>query len=203
VTGRQQPREDEMSEPEKDAPEPSMEEILSSIRRIIAEEDDDAQARPQAGQARPAPVDRPGDDVLVLTDRIDDGPRQPVPALAAQQDPPVVRVAPAPSAEPPAPVAPPAKVAPVQQESSMPEQSALVSNTAAAISAAAFSKLARAAAPNANEPQSPISGMTVEQLLMSMLEPMLKDWFDKNLPAVVERIVEEEVKKLVRRAELQ
>ena len=85
----------------------------------------------------------------------------------------------------------------------MPEASPLVSSNAAAVSAAAFSKLARAAAPAANEGPLQISGLTVEQLLMSMLEPMLKDWFDKNLPSVVERIVEEEVKKLVRRAELQ
>jgi cell pole-organizing protein PopZ len=193
-----------MSEPNKDAQEPSMEEILSSIRRIIAEEDDDAQGRPQP-VARPTPMDKPDDDVLVLTDRIDDGPRQPAPIRPARQEPPPVQAAPAPRSELP-PTVPPAAASPPQalQESSMPEQSTLVSNTAAAVSAAAFSKLARAAAPPAaNEPISPISGMTVEQLLMSMLEPMLKDWFDKNLPVVVERIVEEEVKKLVRRAELQ
>ena len=85
----------------------------------------------------------------------------------------------------------------------MAEPSPLVSSNTAAMSAAAFNKLARAAAPAANETPLAIAGMTVEQLLMSMLEPMLKEWFDKHLPAVVERIVEEEVKKLVKRAELQ
>jgi cell pole-organizing protein PopZ len=31
---------------------------------------------------------------------------------------------------------------------------------------------------------------------------MLKDWLDQNLEGVVERVVEQEVKKLARRAEL-
>lgn len=193
-----------MSDSTKDAPEPSMEEILSSIRRIIAEEDETTPARPVgATAASPQPFGQDGgDDVLVLTDRIDNGPRpaEPLPEqqggpLAPQHapaEPSVLAVETAPEPDPPR-----------RQEPSVHEPSPLVSTSVAAASAAAFSKLARAAAPAANEPPLPISGMTVEQLLMSMLEPMLKDWFEKNLPAVVERIVEEEVKKLVRRAELQ
>jgi cell pole-organizing protein PopZ len=31
---------------------------------------------------------------------------------------------------------------------------------------------------------------------------MLREWLDRNLPAIVERMVEQEVKKLARRAEL-
>jgi len=34
------------------------------------------------------------------------------------------------------------------------------------------------------------------------LRPMLKEWLDDNLEGVVERVVEQEVKKLARRAEL-
>ena len=44
--------------------------------------------------------------------------------------------------------------------------------------------------------------LTVEKLLRDLLTPMLKDWLDQNLPAIVERVVEQEVKKLARRAEL-
>jgi cell pole-organizing protein PopZ len=153
-----------MSDAKKDVPEPSMEEILSSIRRIIAEEDDHVPNRPAEDPGR---KDLAGEDVLELTDRIDDG----------RQLAPVATIA--------------------------IEPSPLVSGSAAAASAAALSKLARVAAPAPNDVSRPISGLTVEQLLVSMLEPMLKEWFDKNLPAVVERIVEEEVEKLVRRAELQ
>ena len=48
----------------------------------------------------------------------------------------------------------------------------------------------------------PSAGITVEQLLVDLLTPMLRDWLDQNLPAIVERVVEQEVKKLARRAEL-
>ena len=47
-----------------------------------------------------------------------------------------------------------------------------------------------------------VAGITVEQLLVDLLTPMLRDWLDKNLAEVVERVVEQEVKKLARRAEL-
>lgn len=187
-----------MNDAKKDVPEPSMEEILSSIRRIIAEEDDTG-----ASRAGPERADLAGEDVLELTERIDEGrPMTPVAAAPREprptEPPPVVRQ-PAPQANPPADRPPMAAQASQERQVADP----LVSSAAAAASAAALSKLARAAVPAPGEAPRPISGMTVEQLLVGMLEPMLKDWFDKNLPAVVERIVEEEVKKLVRRAELQ
>ncbi|WP_222184764.1 DUF2497 domain-containing protein [Geminicoccus harenae] len=182
-----------MSEPKKDVPEPSMEEILSSIRRIIAEEDD-VPPRPLTEQSgRPEPA---GDDVLELTERIDEPrPRpefHPAPVRPTEAPPPAPAHRPEPS---------PAVAA--SQEPPLAEPNPLVSSAAAASSAAALSKLARAATPPPPETPRPIAGLTVEQLLVSMLEPMLKEWFDKNLPALVERIVEDEVKKLVRRAELQ
>ena len=217
-----------MSEVKKDVAEPSMEEILSSIRKIIADEEDTAQAQPatsQVSSARPATMTYASDDVLELTDRIDDegpdGPASSENAVTAPQSTPspspttwTPRPSPDPSpkrpngdaAPPNTSIQPPAVGAATSsphQESAVPEGSPLVSNDTAAMSAAAFNKLARAAAPAANETPLAISGMTVEQLLMSMLEPMLKEWFDKHLPQVVERIVEEEVKKLVKRAELQ
>src|SRR4051812_8038990 len=94
-----------MSDAKKDVPEPSMEEILSSIRRIIAEEDDPGASR-AAGGDDPRRVDQAGEDVLELTDRIDDG-RPVAPAAPAAREPrprpteppPVVK-----QAAPPAPL---------------------------------------------------------------------------------------------------
>jgi uncharacterized protein len=34
-----------------------------------------------------------------------------------------------------------------------------------------------------------------------MMRPMLRDWLEQNLPVMVERIVQREVQKIVRRAE--
>ena len=77
----------------------------------------------------------------------------------------------------------------------------LVSSSAATASTNAFARLAKAAAPDERR-ATPVAGITVEQLIVDLLTPMLRDWLDQNLPAVVERVVEQEVKKLARRAEL-
>jgi hypothetical protein len=42
-------------------------------------------------------------------------------------------------------------------------------------------------------------GRPVEDLVMELLRPMLRDWLDRNLPTIVERIVEREVRYLSRR----
>lgn len=41
------------------------------------------------------------------------------------------------------------------------------------------------------------SGVTVEDLMIEAMRPMLKKWLDANLPSVVARVVQKEVKKLV------
>ena len=45
------------------------------------------------------------------------------------------------------------------------------------------------------------SGRTLEEVVREALAPELKAWLDANLADLVERIVREEVKKMVRRAE--
>ena len=77
----------------------------------------------------------------------------------------------------------------------------LVSPSTASASAQAFARLTRAAGPE-DRRTSAAAGVTMEQLLVELLTPMLKDWLDAHLPEVVERVVEQEVKKLARRAEL-
>ncbi|NNE41347.1 MAG: DUF2497 domain-containing protein [Marinicaulis sp.] len=42
-------------------------------------------------------------------------------------------------------------------------------------------------------------GQTLEDLVMQMLKPMLKEWLDANLPGIVEDKVEEEVQRVARR----
>jgi cell pole-organizing protein PopZ len=40
--------------------------------------------------------------------------------------------------------------------------------------------------------------ITIEQMTRELLRPMLKDWLDEHLPAVVERMVEREISKISR-----
>jgi uncharacterized protein len=88
---------------------------------------------------------------------------------------------------------------PVENRDSKPD--ALISDPAASASTQAFASLAKEVAPKDDEPL-PGSGQTVEQLVAEMMRPMLKEWLDSNLPALVERVVQDEISKLRKRAEL-
>ena len=50
-------------------------------------------------------------------------------------------------------------------------------------------------------PMGPGSAKTLDEIVRDLMRPMLKDWLDKNLPDVVERVVRKEVQKLVRQAD--
>lgn len=161
-----------------------MEEILQSIRKIIAEEGDAVPAEPQAN----AEV-VPGSDVLELTQMIE----EPASTSGAagidilQQ----IDASLAPAAEPTPAFTPPPAVEPA------PSGDTLLSQPVAAVSAEKMKKvvLAKPAPPPIPSPQFR-SGHTVEELVVETLKPMLKEWLDTNLPTVVERIVEKEVRKL-------
>jgi uncharacterized protein len=202
--------------------EPSMEEILSSIRRIIADDDDEAAPakpaatapskarKPEAGPPAPA-VDDEGadDDVLDLTQVVqpgrDTGKRELFAAskpFDSEMDEIELEPEEAYGAEDqPAPPRggkpPPAKAAVDPSR----EDDTLISAAAADRSTGALAKLARAAAHREAAPLAH-GDRTVEAFLAELLRPMLKEWLDTHLETVVERVVEQEVKKLAKRAEL-
>jgi cell pole-organizing protein PopZ len=80
----------------------------------------------------------------------------------------------------------------------------LVSATAATAATGAFAKLTEAFQQR-TAPEDSIadgSGRTVEQFVEDMIRPLLKEWMDENLPPIVERLVQKEIQKIARRAEL-
>jgi hypothetical protein len=176
--------------------EPSMEEILASIRRIIAE-DGETPAETPAAAAPAAPAQRP-EEILELTDVVDEEGTVVVPPAAAApaaKPPPRVEPEPPPPPPPPPPAPPPLR---------MPEgDDRLVSGGAAAASVAALSQLATAGAPP-RERQSDMplgaAGKTLEELVRELLRPLLKEWLDTNLPPLVERVVQEEIRRMAREA---
>ena len=61
----------------------------------------------------------------------------------------------------------------------------------------AASEVAQAVAP---QDMPFVSGNTVEAMVAEMLRPLLKDWLDANLPAIVEAQVRKEVERIARSA---
>ena len=185
--------------------EPSMEEILASIRRIIS---DDEALQPSGPEE---PSSSPLNNVLDIAELhmsplIAAGPNEPVlgpwsrgETLVADTHPGddivegrhILREreegAPAPA---------------VLQESSRKAVTPvatnepattdfLISHEASASVSDAFGRLSDSLKPS--QPQ------TVEDLMKEMLRPMLKAWLDDNLPSLVERLVQDEIERMIRR----
>jgi cell pole-organizing protein PopZ len=171
--------------------EPTMEEILASIRRIISEDDAPAaEAAPPPAPA-PEPVLEPEpvieDDVLELTDPIE--PPAPVETLG-DLDLYTPEPEPEPAYEPPPPPPEPAYTPPpVFNRDEVAET--LVGDHAAGLAASAFGSLSSALLMPAN-------GRTLEDVVRELLRPLLKEWLDQNLPRIVENKVEEEVHRISR-----
>lgn len=155
-----------------------MEEILASIRRIISEEEQTPNAAPvldltQTDEPAPAPVQHVAPPTPVDDDIVFEAVEQAV----AQEVEYVPEVATAP--QPRAIVAEPA----VETILSKP------TTTAAAGSLARLAGSLRIA---------DTSGQTVEGVVRELLKPMLKEWLDQNLAAIVEARVEAELERIAR-----
>ena len=154
--------------------EPSMEEILSSIKRIIAEEGDATlagRARRPARMMSP-PRDEDDEEVLELNDPIPDRVPDPPRAAPEPEPRPVIETAmPAPlSKRPPEPIASP--------------------ETAQA-ARGALDQLSRLLI----KPEPGVDG-TLEGLVRELLRPMLSEWIDANLPDMVETMVAKEIARI-------
>lgn len=173
-----------------------MEDILSSIKRIIAEENDAAPARAKrparALPARSEPTPFSDDEILELSQPAPELDRRPQPenypqsariARAVTREELVPEPAPEPIRAPP-PVA--AKPVP---ETPAPES--IVSPRTAEASRGPLDVLSRLVV----KPE--VSGSdTLEGMVRDMLRPMLRDWLDANLPAIVETMVAKEIDRI-------
>jgi cell pole-organizing protein PopZ len=169
--------------------EPTMEEILASIRRIISEDDAPAEEAAPAPEPEPeaefvaeeAPAE---DDVLELTDPIE--PAAPVESMGD-----IDVYSPEPEPEPAPPPAPAPAPEPIQGFSRDEVADNLVGDHAAGLAASAFGSLSSALL-------MPKDGRTLEDVVRELLRPLLKEWLDQNLPRIVETKVEEEVHRIAR-----
>lgn len=200
--------------------EPSMEEILASIRRII--EDSDQGAPPVEPPSAEAVEAAPATDVDAFRAELDDQPvADAAPAFQTEaSEPPVARIHPL---RPGQPVSPD----PQDDYDDLPpgiDAPSPAMADAEPASAAGDHPVADAFDPAADEPAeargSLISDATERQVVAAfgelsdvfaasrrrsfdemaeeMLRPMLQDWLDNNLPGLVEKLVREEIERVAR-----
>jgi hypothetical protein len=181
----------------RQAGEPSVEEILDSIKKVIAR-DNRADAAQQRAR-REVPIVRTGaaaafaarqSDVLDLseiaaqilaTDRSDmqaDVPPSPTPCSADKSFPRE-------------------GFQPDGEDDMADDEAPLLPESTTASMRDSLATLAMLAEPGA-QPQIVRSGETsLEGLVREMLRPMLAEWLDKNLPPVVEKMVAGEIARIV------
>jgi cell pole-organizing protein PopZ len=189
------------------AQEPSMEEILASIRRIIADDETKPPAPPKvppAAVAAPAPMapraPSPPPAPRPVSSEVDSliaaaEPPPPAPevldlteSMAADPAPPAFRTI---DGRPDVVFAEPNAAPEPPRTDAVPFNSdRLLSGTASAAVDSAFNSLAQTVLVN--------NARTLEDLVREILRPMLKSWLDDNLPGVVERLVRAEIERVSR-----
>ena len=207
----------------EDGQESSMEDILSSIRRILSEEEE---AKLAASEAEPEPVAEPEPEPELEPEP------EPEPELIPEPEPepePIPEPAPAPipapesaPAPPPAPepMAMPAP-APLPPPPQMPEPAPMppameamleltpdmiatdiMSEPTHQSSTDVLSELAAAILDRRDlAVDASRTDMTLEGIVREMLNPILREWLDRNLPYLIERLVRREIDLMVNRAE--
>ena len=148
--------------------EPSMEEILASIRKIISEDGEEGEeGEEEVAEAEPEPEPEPEaepepvfeeDDALELTDEFEP---EPVDEIALVDE--------------------------------VLDDEGLVSAATTEAGASAFAQLAGASDPNLMLGRA---DRTLEALVREVMRPLLSTWLEANLPDVVERLVQAEIRKM-------
>jgi cell pole-organizing protein PopZ len=192
--------------------EPTMEEILASIRRIISEEDKPAESGGDVLDLQPPPA--PVVEAKAPTLAAPVKAPEPIPAvfeepeeftpppraleddlMVMEDEPSIAQPEPAPEvvAAPP-PAAPQAALAPATPKAEWRpiEQATLTSEPVASQAAGALSKLMGSMLVS--------SGATLDDVVRELLKPMLKQWLDANLPQIVEAEVAKEIDRIRRMA---
>jgi cell pole-organizing protein PopZ len=185
----------------KSPSEPSMEEIIASISRIITEDNKPAEA------SRPVPLEK--SDILELTDVVnEDGsisrlkpaagaPGRIVTGSEGEVKPATTQTTSAVGPEPP------------QAQGgtqTKPEQGRerFLSSATSGAAAAAFAQLGALPRERRKQGELALGGVdrTLEDVVRELLAPLLQTWLDQHLPGIVERLVREEIARVIGEAGL-
>ncbi|HHV68755.1 MAG TPA: DUF2497 domain-containing protein [Ochrobactrum intermedium] len=168
-----------ISEPVPPAPEPAIEAEDEDEVVLNAENDDHSNPEPLAHPQQPAATDISLEEMDLSVEaeiaKAVDTLLEPEPDVEIEQEVPVQ----------------PKAAAPVTEAVAKPQPSAhMLSQIAERQVAAAFQDLNHAVRA---EPRR-----SFDDIASELLRPMLQDWLDNNLPTLVERLVREEIERVVR-----
>jgi hypothetical protein len=196
VPAGQKPEADDTDKPETDQQEPSMEDILTSIRRILSEEGGEETEEPREDDGATPPLEpvstpefpSPPETVVEMTELEPEPGSQPEPEPEREI------------------VLEDMELPPTEPESDnvlvlTPQMRApLVSATAATASADVLNQLAKAILDR-RDLAIGNRDVTLEGMVREMMRPLLKEWLDRNLPHLIERLVKKEIDQMINRAE--
>ena len=162
--------------------EPSIEEILESIRQIISDDGDQPAPAPQpqakpVAAAPPPPAPRPApqkpapQNILDLTDKVQ---AEPEPFQIDMQEAPV--------------------------DEPVYDTGSLLSDPATDAAATAMARLLAGNVAVENDIPSRVGQVTLEDMTRELMRPMIKSWLEQNLPRVIEKMVAKEIEKISRLA---
>lgn len=198
--------------------EPSIEEILDSIKQIISDEEGDDDADVSVDQESAEDSDE--DDVLVLTNTVQSESKPEVLAddtedeteeefiAEPEEDQDVIE-----EEEEPQPLEADEDEIPEEQEDEEPDieidmldkqpVSDTVKTSTGGLEKVLTDKAQQAALQGFSDlvRQSTLErgGITLEDIVRSELNPMLREWLDKYLPDIIERLVKEELHEITKR----
>jgi cell pole-organizing protein PopZ len=189
--------------------EPSMEDILSSIKQILSEDDIspnvEEEIEQEQEQEETAPAKDLNEDLDFASFGLDADSDSDAEVISA------INTAPPPAPEPISPSLPAApifkpepKVIPkkVQNSSVLDLKEEVVLNSdliapkVAQISACALADITKKISTDKNLSLGQ-KNITLEEITREVMRPMLKSWLDENLPGIVENVVKKEVDRLI------
>lgn len=216
-----------MNEP-RSQQEPSMEEILASIRRIISEDGVEEGAAKESNGRADEPPAADGDEPASRQGRADpapandlwaedaEGEARPYAGEAEESD--ILELTDIVEDDEPEPPMPPRAAEEERQAPQPPPErmeheaparhsprdrddasDRIVSPLAAASASDAFAHLLDRSNVGSEIGSVPVGdGKTVEDIVRELLRPMLREWLDANLPTLVENLVQREVEAIAR-----
>tara|TARA_B100000674_G_C37975138_1_gene978935 strand:- start:3741 stop:4328 length:588 start_codon:yes stop_codon:yes gene_type:complete len=189
---------EEGQDEEKD--ETSMDDILANIRRVISEEDDEA-ASETTNDPKVDVTEEESEEVIeTAAGTGTDEPDSEIDLTKSEQNPIQNPTETENFTPPPLPLSGEDDVLELTEAMIAPADE-LMSGRTTQTSSDVLGELARAIMER-RELGLGDKDVTLEGMVREMLRPLLREWLDRNLPYLIERLVKKEIDKMVNRAEM-